>query len=628
MPIRSAEDVRRLEQTPLEQQYSQRTLYDVFAHNAVRYGGQVALRFLHTAEPGGPDTSWTYSELLAGIHRMANMLHSLGVGPDDGIAVLLPACLEYHLALWGGAVAGIVSPLNPLLSEEVLEELMALANARVLIAWGGAGDSNYWQKALRLRERTPGLQTLLRVAPVDEDTADAAQLPAGVLDFHTELARQPADRLISGRVIDPQDTAAYFHTGGTTGAPKMARHTHAGQVFSAWAYTVMQDMGPSDRVIGGFPLFHTAGVLPGGLASMFAGVELIIPTTRLMRNRDVLNNYWKLSAYHRVTSVSGAPTVLSALTSVPMDGVQLPHVNGCRTGSAAIPAELSARFEQLFGFYIQESYGMTEMTGLSSIVPPGIRVEPGCAGITIPYGRYRLVAMNADGTPSEREVADGETGIILYRGPNLFAGYLDEQATRKTFTADGWLITGDLGYLDEREMLHVTGRAKDLIIRSGHNIDPKMIEDALSQHPEVVLSAAVGAPDAYAGELPVVFVTLKEGASASAEELLAFAADAVHEAPARPKSIVILEEMPLTNVGKIFKPALRLLAAENVVRTLARAIVGEVAAELAMDASAKLDERGRTLVALRMTEVDGVLRERLTTELGKLPVRVALVSEG
>lgn len=626
MPILSADDIRSVEQTPLEEQYSQRTVYDVFTHSAEHYGERVALRFLHTAKPGGPDISWSYSELLANIHRTANLLHNLGVEPGDGIAILLPACLEYHLALWGGAAAGIVSPLNPLLSEDVLQELMTLTGAKVLIAWGGAGDCDYWQKALRLRERVPGLDTLICVAPIDEEVPATAELPAGVLDFHTELARQPADRLVSGRVIDPQDTAAYFHTGGTTGAPKMARHTHAGQVFSAWAYSVMQNMGPDERVIGGFPLFHTAGVLPGGLASIFAGVELIIPTTRLMRNRDVLNNYWKLSAYHQVTSVSGAPTILSALTAVPMDGVKLPRVNGCRTGSAAIPAELSARFERLFGFRIQESYGMTEMTGLSSIVPPGVRVTPGCAGITIPFGRYRLVAMNDDGTLSGNAVPAGDTGMILYRGPNLFAGYLDEEATRETFTEDGWLITGDLGYLDEAEMLHVTGRAKDLIIRSGHNIDPKMIEDAISQHPEVALSAAVGTPDAYAGELPVLFVTLVGGARATAEELLAFAADNVHEAPARPRSVVILKEMPLTNVGKIFKPALRLLAAENAVRDQAETIAGEAPEKRVLDATARLDERGGIQVVLRMAEVDAVLHDRLITELGKLPVKVALVS--
>ncbi len=626
MQIRSAEDVRRLEQTPLIEQYSHRTLYDLFVSNAERYGDRVALRFLHTAEPGGPETSWSHDQLLAGIHRTANLLHSLGVGENDAVAVLLPGCLEYHLALWGGAVAGIASPLNPLLSEAVLEELLSAAGAKVLIAWGGAGDSNYWQKALRIFERLPSVHTLIRVTPQDEPVAAVADLPPRVLDLHTELARQPADRLISERVIDPQDTAAYFHTGGTTGAPKMALHTHAGQLFSAWSYSAMQNMGPDDRVIGGFPMFHTAGVLPGGLASLFSGVELIIPTTTLMRNRGVLHNYWQLSAWHKVTSVSGAPTMLSALASVPLAGADLSAVRGCRTGTSAIPAELSARFEQLFGIRIQESYGMTEMTGLSSIVPPEVRVAPGCAGLTIPYGRYRVVVMSEDGSPTEQEVPTGTTGMILYRGPNLFGGYLDPEATRKAFTQDGWLITGDLGYLDEAEMLNITGRAKDLIIRSGHNIDPKMIEDAMSQHPEVVLSAAVGAPDAYAGELPVVFVTLVEGARATVDELLSFAADTVHEAPARPKSIVILEEMPLTNVAKIFKPALRLLAAGNAVQAQARQIAVELGGEQpTLNASAQLDDRGRTVVQLRVTGASDPLLARLTSELAKLPVQVIVL---
>lgn len=626
MPIKTASDVRRVEQTPLEQQLTLKNTYEIFVDNAQRYPDKVALRFLETGEPGGPNVTWTYHELLQGIHRTANLLHELGVGPTDAIAVLLPGCLEYHLALWGGEAAGIASPLNPLLSEAMLIELMEAAGAKVLIAYGGAGDSDYWQKAMNIHSRVSSLEAVLRVKPIGETAPSTSELPAGVLDFNEEIARQVSDRLISGRQISPDDIAAYFHTGGTTGAPKMAKHSHGGQVFSAWSYSTMQNMRASDCVIGGFPMFHTAGVLPGALSSLFVGLELVIPTTTLMRNKDVVRNYWQLSAYHRVTSISGAPTILSALTSIPLNGADLSTVKGCRTGTAAIPAELSERFQRLFGVLIQESYGMTEMTGLSSITPPGVKVAPGCAGITIPFGRYKLMMMDEDGVPSDREVAPGDVGMILYKGPNSFPGYLDPDATRKTFTADGWLITGDLGYIDDADMLHVTGRAKDLIIRSGHNIDPKMIEDAISRHPDVVLCAAVGAPDAYAGELPVVFVTLVAGARATAEELLAFAADTVHEAPARPKSITILEEMPLTNVAKIFKPALRLLAAETTVQAQARRVAGELGGEQpTLSASAQLDERGRIVVKLRVVEAGELLLARLTSELAKLPVQVTIV---
>jgi fatty-acyl-CoA synthase len=154
--------------------------------------------------------------------------------------------------------------------------------------------------------------------------------------------------------------------------------------------------------------------------------------------------------------------------------------------------------------------------------------------------------------------------MVIFKSPNLFSGFVDPDDNARAFTADGWLATGDLGWLDDQERLNLSGRSKDLIIRGGHNIDPKVIEDAMATHPAVQHCAAVGAPDAYAGELPVVFVTLAPGAVATEAELLEFVRQRVDEPPARPKSVTILQAMPMTSVGKIFKPDLRQLAASRV----------------------------------------------------------------
>ena len=152
--------------------------------------------------------------------------------------------------------------------------------------------------------------------------------------------------------------------------------------------------------------------------------------------------------------------------------------------------------------------------------------------------------------------------MVIFKSPNLFSGFLDPKDNQNAFTPDGWLLTGDLGWLDEEGRLNLSGRSKDLIIRGGHNIDPKVIEDAMASHPAVQHCAAVGEPDAYAGELPVVFVTLKPGTQATEEALLAFVRDRVDEPPARPKSVTVLANMPMTLVGKIFKPELRTMAAQ------------------------------------------------------------------
>lgn len=565
-PVQSLSDIRQIEATPLAQTMPWASTYDLIRASAEAHTNQPALTFLATGEPGDPAICWTYRELLQGIHQTANLLHSLHMGSQDVVAILLPGGLAYHLALWGGEAAGIVQPLNPLLSEEKLLSLLQASQAKVLIAHGVEDDSQLRDKALRLQAQLPHLKTVLLVHPAGAPLAN--DLPPGAHDFHELLQHQVDDRLLSERVFQPSDIAAYFHTGGTTGAPKLARHSHGAQVFTAWANANMQGFRSSDVTINGYPLFHVAGVLPGALCSLAIGMHVIIPTAALFRNREVVKNYWRLAEYHRCTLMSGVPTVLAALAGVPLNGADISRIRAVRTGAAPLPPELAQRFEQTFGLHINESLGMTETAGLSTVAPPGGNAPAGCVGWPLPHAQVRIVGLNSNGQATGQDLPAGEKGMVLYQGPNLFSGYLDAAETARSFTPDGWLITGDVGFIDEQGRLHLSGRAKDLIIRGGHNIDPKVIEDALGSHPAVDLCAAVGAPDAYAGELPVAFVTLKTGAHVSEDELLAFTVSRVDEAPAKPKSVTVLAHMPVTNVGKIYKPTLRTLATATVVQGL------------------------------------------------------------
>lgn len=570
-PVQSLADIRRIEATPLTQAIPWPSTYDLIRASAEAHAEQPALTFLQTGAPGGPASTWSYQRLLQGIHQTANLLHSLHLGPQDVVAILLPGGLAYHLALWGGEAAGIVQPLNPLLSEEKLLSLLRASQAKVLIAHGAEDDSQMRDKALRLQAQLPDLQTVLLVHP--EGAPLAPDLPPGTQDFHALRQQQVSDHLLSGRVFQPSDIAAYFHTGGTTGAPKLAMHSHGAQVFTAWANASMQGFRATDVTINGYPLFHVAGVLPGALCSLAIGMHVIIPTDALFRNREVVKNYWRLAEHHHCTLMSGVPTVLAALAGVPLNGADISRMRAVRTGAAPLPPELAQRFEQTFGLQINESLGMTETAGLSTVAPPGLSAPAGCVGWPLPHARVRIVALNGDDQATGQVLPAGEKGMVLYQGPNLFSGYLDAAETARSFTPDGWLITGDVGLIDEQGRLHLSGRAKDLIIRGGHNIDPKVIEDALGSHPAVELCAAVGAPDAYAGELPVAFATLKAGAQVSEAELLAYTAERVDEAPARPKSVTLLQRMPVTNVGKIYKPELRTLATATVVQGLIRQLL-------------------------------------------------------
>ena len=630
LPVRSLADIRKLEETPLEQALTVRSTYEIFRNAGAAFGGKTALTFLRTGNPADAPIRWSYAELLARIHQTANVLHALGVGPEDAVAVLLPGCLEYHLALWGGEAAGIVQPLNPLLTDEKLVALMTAGRAKVLIAYGSDSESGMWSKAMRLRGQVPTLTTVLRVAPHDEAPGAAGALPEGVADFDALRAAQPSDHLVSGRDIAPTDIAAYFHTGGTTGAPKLARHSHGAQVFTAWASVQVAGMNEQGISINGYPLFHVAGVLPASLASLSAGMEVIIPTTSLLRNKEVLANYWKLVEKYRPTSLSAVPTVLAALANVPLDGADISSIGYCRTGAAVLSPELAARFERLFGLHVHESLGMTEMAGISTITPPGVDGPAGCVGFPLPYMRMRIVALDESGNASDRELPPGEQGMVLFKSPNLFSGFVDPADNAKAFTADGWLATGDLGWIDGDGRLNLSGRSKDLIIRSGHNIDPKVIEDALGAHPAVQLCAAVGAPDAYAGELPVVFATLVPGASATEDELLAFTAARVDEAPAKPRSVTVIEHMPMTNVGKIYKPELRAMAASRVVAATVAQVCGELG--VAPAARPRVRSEGESLVQVRIDAaaagaLAAPLQARIRTALEALPFKTQVLAE-
>lgn len=612
-PIKSLADIQRLEETPLEQALPVRSTYEIMCNSAHAFGENTALTFLRSASLSEEPIRWTYNELLAGIHQTANLLHELGVKPDDAVAVMLPGCIEYHLALWGGEAAGISQPLNPLLSDDKLISLMNAGRAKVLIAYGSDDDAGIWSKAMRICHDVPSLSHVLRVAPHDEKEPPS-ELPESVVNFATARAEQPVDHLVSRRLIQADDVAAYFHTGGTTGAPKLARHSHGAQVFTAWASVKYQGSTSKDISINGYPLFHVAGVLPGALAALSCGMETIIPTTSLYRNKGVITNFWRLAEAYRVTVLSVVPTVLAALVNIPLNGADISSIKFCRTGAALISPELIERFERLFGLRAHESLGMTEMAGISTITPPEVVAPAGCVGFRLPYAKMRIVALDSEGGASEIDVPPGEHGMVLFKSPNLFSGFLDPKATAHAFTSDGWLTTGDLGWVDDEGRLNLSGRSKDLIIRSGHNIDPKEIEDVISAHPAVEFAAAVGAPDAYAGELPVLFVTLVNGASVSEQELHSFASAGVDEPCARPKSLTVLETMPMTNVGKIYKPRLRAIAAVSVVRNLVNSICLEHSLTMRPEVEIQQDESIRVLLShVDLEIIEAQMKQRLAS---------------
>ena len=223
---------------------------------------------------------------------------------------------------------------------------------------------------------------------------------------------------------------------------------------------------------------------------------------------------------------------------------------------AAVPTELMKAVSEHTGVEVSQGFGMTEIGGMGLIqMQPRAQVR-GSAGIRGPYIQVKIGIQNADGSVTG-EAPSNQIGVLCFKGPCVMPGYAGGRAQEETFSEDGWLNTGDLARMDENEEVWITGRAKDVIIRSGHNIDALIIEDALQGHPAVEVAAAVGKPDAYAGELPIAYVQLKPGADVSANELAAYAKQHIVERAAAPTEVILVDEIPKTGIDKVFKPALR-----------------------------------------------------------------------
>jgi fatty-acyl-CoA synthase len=378
--------------------------------------------------------------------------------------------------------------------------------------------------------------------------------------------------------------AAYFHTGGTTGMPKVAQHRYSGIVYNAWLGARLL-FTEKDVQMCPLPLFHVFAAIVCMGASLASGAHIVFPTPQGYRGEGVMDNFWKLVERYKVTFLITVPTAMSALMQRPVNA-NISTMKLGFSGSAPLPVELYKRFEKATGVTICEGYGLTEATCLVSINPPDGVKKIGSIGLPFPYTKVRIIDVG-----SQTDCETDQVGEICIASPGVYGGktYTEADKNKDLFyhwpaNDDWYLRTGDLGRIDADGYLWITGRAKDLIIRGGHNIDPAEIEEALAGHPAVAFAGAIGQPDAHAGELPAVYVELVQGATATEAELLEFAASRIHERAAHPKYLEILGELPKTAVGKVFKPDLRRSAIKRVYNAaLANADVAAEVVEVVED---------------------------------------------
>jgi acyl-CoA synthetase (AMP-forming)/AMP-acid ligase II len=283
------------------------------------------------------------------------------------------------------------------------------------------------------------------------------------------------------------------------------------------------------------PMFHVLAAYPVFISCLMSGAEFVMTTPQGYRGAGVIKNFWKLVARHKVTFLITVPTAAAALMQRPVDA-DVSTLRLAISGSAAMPVELFNRFEAATGVKILEGYGMTEATCLVSINPPFGERKIGSVGLPFPYTEVRIRHCGPDGEV-HRDCAPEEVGEICVRNPGVVPDvYTDPEKNRGLVTTDGFLRTGDLGRLDADGYLWITGRAKDLIIRGGHNIDPALIEEALMSHPDVACAGAIGQPDEHLGEAPAAYVELVEGSRVDEAALREHVAAHVGERAAIPST--------------------------------------------------------------------------------------------
>jgi long-chain acyl-CoA synthetase len=456
----------------------------------------------------------TNQEFLERVRSVAAQLTQHGIGTADMVAARLTNQVEFVILMFAAwRIGATITPVNPALTPAEVTRQLDDSHARLLVT---EDDS----------EPIPSIASIV------------------VSELRYDLAPQDGARS-QGAVDDPEALALLIYTSGTTGVPKGVMLDHANLDAMAEMGCTGLQLGATDRCLLILPLFHVNGIVVSVLCPLLAGASVVIA------ERFNATTFFETVERVRPTFFSAVPTIYSMLAALPEE-IQ-PDTSSIRfgvCGAAPASAELLARFETRYGFPLVEGYGLSEATCGSTINPvDGLR-KAGTVGLPFPGQEVRIV--DTDGTPLPR----GEVGEVMVSGPNVMRGYLGRPEETAAVITDGWLRTGDVGFLDEDGYLTLVGRSKEMIIRGGENIYPKEIEDALASHPAVLEAAVVGMPDEKWGEVVVAFIQPRPGMTIDVKSVEDLCKQQLSPYK-RPISITVLEALPKNAVGKLDKKALR-----------------------------------------------------------------------
>lgn len=518
-----------------EIEFEELCLPDILERAAKRYPDKDALLF--------KEDKMSFKELKDKVDRLATFLSGFGIKKGDSVAILLPnlspCVISYYAILRIGA---IVVMNNPLYSDRELEHQLNDSGAKALITMDIFGN-----RMIDLRQKT-GIKQIIYTSVLGMDVKPAED----VYEWEDILSKtSPSPPAVE---LSFDDVAMYQYTGGTTGVSKGAMLTHRNlscnvQQLASWLISPLkgglkEGQGMS---LSAPPFFHAFGLTAAMNSSIYLGwAQVMIPRPQPDQLLEAIRKF-------KPTFIFLVPTMYIGILNHPdFDKVDMKSIKFCGSGAAALPVEVIEKIQKKTGSPLMEGYGMTEASPITHVNPFGGLRKPGSVGVPIQNTLSRIVDLKDGITP----VPVGEVGEIVFKGPQVMKGYLNMPDETAEALKGGWLHSGDLGKMDEDGYFYVVDRKKDMVVSGGYNVYPKEIEDVYLEHPKVAEAAAIGVPHPTRGEQVKLMLVLKEGKSATEEEMIKYCSDKLAKYK-WPTMVEFRSELPKSAVGKILKHVLR-----------------------------------------------------------------------